>query len=180
VTAPDAGYVRFIRPIPGGADRARLWQAIGRIEGHVAVNAVDASGAVALLTDASVDALAGQRSVTVEALPEQRFREIAGSKIRGALETATTLRAAWRTRPIGDTASQLQTLLQRLTEIALLASLFARQRRSRAGGREADALVTLAGQLSRSAFHFDDTVRASDDVHHEIIPALQRLSKTLG
>jgi hypothetical protein len=182
VTAHDAGYARFTVPLPAGADGSRLWRVIGELEGHVAVNVVDRSGMVALLTDAVVDTAISERqpSLTVDALPETRYREIAHAKAQGAIERAAALRAAWRTRPIADTASQLQTLLQGLSEVALLASLFARQRRIKAIAAAADTLVTLAGQLTESAFQFDDTVRASDDLHHEIVPVLARLAKSIG
>lgn len=174
-------YARVTIDLPLGADPRRIWRRLGSVEGRVAVNVVDATGQPALITDAVVAELqtGSRRAITIEALPERRYLEIASGKLDLALADVPVLRAAWRTRPIGDTATTLQTLLQRLTELALLVSLLGHQRARPTLVTAADRLRALGAQLAASAFQLDDTVRASDDVHYELLPVLRRLQPLL-
>src|SRR5262249_21833369 len=110
----DLDYARVTIDLPQNADTRRIWRQLGGLDGHIAVNVIDATGQPALITDAVVAELqtVGRGAVAVDALPELRYLEIATRKLDLALADVPTLRAAWRTRPIGDTAATLQTLLQ--------------------------------------------------------------------
>jgi hypothetical protein len=174
-------YARFSIALPSNATAKRIWQRLGGVEGYISVNALDANGQPAMLSEALVEECraTGATALRVEALPDEQYKQIASTTLDQAVEAIAALRAAWRTRPIGDTATELQALLRRLNDLALLASLFAHQRAKPSLLAAAMRLPPLSAQLAASSFQLDDTVRAADDAHYEILPVLRQLQPAL-
>ncbi len=97
-------YARFSITVPPNATAKRIWHRLGGIEGYISVNALDANGQPAILSEALVEEYraTGATALHVEALPEEQYKQVASTALDQALAAIAALRAAWRTRPIGS------------------------------------------------------------------------------
>jgi hypothetical protein len=143
----------------------------------VAVNVRDHRTGVTLLNDEAIDAAlaSGAPAIELDVLPADRYHALVGSTVDRALVAAQALRDDWRRRPIGETADATRACLRQLGVVVALVLLAGRQRHDTSLLRTSGRLSGLAEQLRVSAFELDDIVRAMDDLHYDIVPALVAL-----
>jgi hypothetical protein len=173
--APD--YSRHTIAVADPRDYLAILRALSRLPAVVVVNIVEPSGKAKLLSEESLMAALAEapETLTVDALRADAFSAVMRQNVEAGRREAEALRRLLRDRPVSDLGAEVAAVLRHLDQLLLLLTGYALQRDNAAVPRLGHALATLREQMAASAGQFADNVRCMDDLHYEIVPALEKL-----
>src|SRR5207253_1307589 len=149
--------------------------------GLVVVNIVSSADAQPVfLSEGNLRAMLSKTSelMVVEALPIGVYSQLVGGKIEQTFREAEALRSVLRTRYVSELSTEVTAFLALLDQLALLVEGYLLQRG--AESVETPSIGALRDGLATSSFTFADNCRCMDDLHYEIVPALQALLRCFG
>lgn len=173
--------VNIGRPPDLDALRERLSAQLqrGRLGERVIVVNIGRLGSERLVMFCSDNAreVLSSETVLVDAAVDTEYRPFVRSVIAGVMSKVCALREALRSTDVFSLAAACGQLCQQLDACALMAEGYAMQ-------STGDGLITCAGALAaasrafrESAAVYRDNVRCMDDLHYEIMPALNGVER---
>jgi hypothetical protein len=181
VTVPPRtgiAYVRHLIPLTEPRDITQIRDALASLPDIVVNISASAGGPSVALSDENLAAALAEpgRTLAADALPDAVYFQIMSGKIAEAIGESEAFRGTLASHSVAELGAGADRIARHLEQIHFLLRGYALQRPQAGLNDSIQELERLRDQFVRSAFEHFDNVRCMDDLHYEIVPALQGIA----